>query len=83
MAVLSDLTTQYVAAAPVYVAAAPVYVAEAPVYVAAAPVYVAAAPVFVAAAPPTHPSWKWIVTQQQLVRSYPNFKFGEDRTSTC
>ena len=45
MAVLSDLTTQYVTAAPVYVAAAPVYVAV--------------APVFVAAAPLTQPSWEW------------------------
>ena len=41
VAVFFDLTSQYVAAAPVYVAAAPVYVAAAPVYV--------------AAAPPTHP----------------------------
>ena len=37
VAVFFDLTTLYVAAAPVYVAAAPVYVAAAPVYVAAAP----------------------------------------------
>ena len=52
MAVLSDLTTQYVTAAPVYVAAAPVYVAV--------------APVFVAAAPLTQPSWEWIVTYQKI-----------------